>query len=91
MQDSKRYTNNLEFLSSSVKSIKQVMMDLDERSRERFQTIQESSVFPDNELGANIITILNFNLFANTSWGIGYETNTDEEPDRLQSFISGLY
>lgn len=91
MKDIKHFENNLEFLRFSVKSIKDVIYSLDEESQRRFQTIQNSSQFPDNEFGSNIITMLNFNLFANTSWGIGYETNTKELSEgKMRSFVSDL-
>lgn len=91
MQNNNLYENNLQFLQTTARSIKKVILELDEQSQYRFRTIQESSHLPDNEFGKNITTILNFNLFANTSWGIGYKTAPEETPkSRIQSLIDSL-
>jgi hypothetical protein len=38
-----------------------------------FFAIQRNMEYPQHELGGIIMTILAFNLFANTTWGICYE------------------
>lgn len=90
-ENTRLYEDNIQFLQATARSIKEVIMELDEQSKYRFQTIQRSSHMPDSEFGSNIITILNFNLFANTSWGIGFITDSREISNgRIKGLIDSL-
>lgn len=68
------FENNVEFLHGLARDIKMVVEELDEPTRQEFFMIQEISPIPEHELGKSVATILNFNLFASTTWGIAYET-----------------
>jgi hypothetical protein len=73
IDEATRFENNVQFLNGLAKDIRIVVEELGERA-EGFYTIQEDMVSPEHELGISIVTILAFNLFANTAWGIGYES-----------------
>jgi hypothetical protein len=95
MQDNQvHFENNVQFLQSLERDIKVVVKELDESLRRRFEMIQENSSFPNHRLGMSFVTILNFNLFANTTWGIGYQVNNTPHNEalngRMKGFIDGL-
>jgi hypothetical protein len=73
LEKSLRFKDNVQFLNTLARDIKTVIEELDDESREGFFAVQRGIEYPEHELGRSIMTILAFNLFANTSWGIGYE------------------
>jgi hypothetical protein len=75
LDESTRFENNVQFLNGLAKDIMIVVKELDEKAK-GFFAIRENMGFPEHELGNSIATILTFNVFANTTWGIGYETTT---------------
>ena len=92
IEEPTRFENNVQFLNGLAKDIKMVAEELGERAK-GFYAIRENIGSPEHELGSSIITILAFNLFANTAWGIGCETTeTPVSPDydldaRLKAFV----
>ena len=67
------FQNNVHFLASLANDVSKVTEELDESSKEGFRAISKNIEYPEHKLGRSIMTILAFNLFANTTWGIGYE------------------
>jgi hypothetical protein len=67
------FENNIQFVHRLAHDVKTVIEELDETEREGFFAVLKIMDHPDHMLGIDISTILAFNIFANTTWGIGYE------------------
>ena len=92
-----QFENNVQFLNRLARDIKEVIEELDETTRRGFFAVQRDMEYPEHDLGRSIMTIFAFNLFANTTWGIGYETTTqgavNEEyvqDGRIKGFVDRL-
>ena len=82
------FENNVQFVNILAKEIRRVMEESESRTRWDWSTIERAIEYPRHELGSSVMTILIFNLFTNTLWGIGYKT--EEKNPRLQSLIDAL-
>jgi hypothetical protein len=74
------FEDNAQFIYSLEKDIQMVIKDLAEPLRKRLYFIRDSNRSPDHPLGAALVTILSFSLFANVTWAIGYQVN--DKPDK---------
>jgi len=79
------FENNVQFLNRLAMDIKMTIKELDETTREGFFAIERTFEYSQHELGTSVMTILAFNLFANTTWGIGYTIK--EVNPRIQGVI----
>jgi hypothetical protein len=89
---SMEFENNVQFLNRLARDIKMTIKELDETTREGFFAIERTFGYPQHELGASVMTIFTFNLFANTTWGIGYtvkESRPTNPSDRFTQ-IKGI-
>lgn len=69
--------DNVDFMKKIAYNIRMTVKELPEPESKAFFLIEETRKLPENEFGRSVVTILNFSLFTNTTWGIGYEISDD--------------
>jgi len=89
------FKSNVKFVHALARHIGATVSELNEHARTEFLEIEEAIGGTEQPLGRSILTVFAFNLFANTTWGIGYEIRTQptsilDSASRIKGFIDSL-
>jgi len=87
--------SNVKFVHALAREIRATVDELNEPTKTEFLEIEEAIGGTEQPLGRSGLTVFAFNLFANTTWGIGYEikapvTSVHGSDDRIKGFIDSL-
>lgn len=73
-----QYKDNVEFIHAIAKNISSIVKELDDPYREFFFDIDgKKRVLPETEFGRSVVTIINFTLISDTTWGLVYNSDDD--------------
>lgn len=83
------FKTNVQFVNALAREVKKVLEEVEEETRRDYFAIERAIGLPEHELGRNVMTILIFALFTNTTWGMGYQIRKEINP-RVQGMINAL-
>lgn len=71
-----KYKDNVEFIHAIAKNVRSVIKELNLSDKEfLFDNPEEKQRLPETEFGRSVVTIINFTLISDSTWGLVYSPN----------------